>query len=75
MNFNLQNSVKLEILNKTRLLIETALYEELLRNGFNPEQFDPDTFVPDEDSESHSGLSLFLQKHENIVTKISELQG
>jgi hypothetical protein len=75
MNFNLQNSVKLEILNKTKLLIEPVLYEELLQNGFDPEQFDPDTFVPDEDSIHHRGLSLFLQKYQNIVRKISELQG
>lgn len=75
MNFNITNSVKLEILNKTKLLLEPVLYEELLQNGFNPEEFDPDAFIPDENSVRHKGLLLLIQKYENIVTKINELEG
>lgn len=74
MDFVLRNSVKVDILNKARPLVENALYEILLMAGFDPETFDPDTFTPDEGNLDHSTIATLLQKHQNIISKINELE-
>lgn len=75
MNFNIENSLKLQILNKTKPLIEISLYEELLHNGFDPEIFDHETFIPDENIPRHETLVVLIEKYKNIVNKINELKG
>lgn len=74
MDFILKNSVKVDILNKARPLIENALYEVLLIAGFDPETFDPQTFTPEENNLDHSTIATLVEKHQNIVSKINELE-
>ena len=65
---------KIDILNKARPLVENALYEILIMAGFDPETFDPATFTPDEQNLDHSTIATLIQKHQNIITKIDELE-
>ena len=74
MDFILRNSAKIDILNKARPLVENALYEILIMAGFDPETFDPATFTPDEQNLDHSTIATLIQKHQNIITKIDELE-
>ena len=74
MDFIIRNSAKIDILNKARPLVENALYEILIMAGFDPETFDPATFTPDEQNLDHSTIATLIQKHQNIITKIDELE-
>ena len=73
MNFVLKNSVKIDILNKARPLIENALYEILVMQGLDPDTFDPDTFTPVDGNLDHETIIQLLQKHSNLMSKIQEL--
>lgn len=75
MDFIINNNVKLETLTRTRPVIENALYEVLLLQGFDPDNFDPDTFVPESGNLDHQTITMLVQKYQNIVLKIAELQG
>jgi len=75
MDFVLSNTIKIDILNKARPLIENALYEILVMQGLDPDTFDPDTFVPVEGNLDHETMAKLLQKHSNLISKIKELGG
>lgn len=75
MDFVLNNNIKLEILNRARPLIENAIYEVLLMQGLDPDSFDPETFVPESGNLDHETTTKLLQKYENILLKIAELEG
>lgn len=75
MDFILNNTVKIDILNKARPLIENALYEIIVMQGLDPDTFDPDTFIPVEGNLDHETMVKLLQKHSNLMSKIEELGG
>ena len=75
MIFSLQNSVKLEVLNKSLPFVEKALYEILIAAGFDPDEFDPDSFVAESNNMDHNTITVLLSKYNNIIQKINDLEG
>jgi hypothetical protein len=56
--------------------LERQLMERLLQEGFDPDSFDAENFVPGNDGHgiihSHKLIADFLSKINNVKTRISE---
>jgi hypothetical protein len=74
MKFNLKPEEKIAAYHFTRSEIEKNLFLRLTIAGFNPDEFNEETFVPDSDSTVQNDIYLLIAKIKELSAKIEEIE-
>lgn len=74
MEFNLSSKEKLSVYKQTRKSFELDLIQRLCAVGIDPEAFDTEKFIPEDDKMSHFYIKELILKIEKVKEKILEFE-
>jgi len=74
MEFKLSSKEKLSVYKQTRKSFEIDLIQRLCAVGIDPEDFNGEDFIPDEDKMSHFYIKELLLKIEKVEKKILQFE-
>jgi hypothetical protein len=74
MEFKLSSEEKLSVYKQTRKSFEMDLVQRLCAVGIDPEEFNAEEFIPEEDKMSHFYIKELLLKIEKVEKKIFQFE-
>jgi hypothetical protein len=73
MKFTISNEKRAEVLQEAKQSLESALLLRLSVMGIDADTFDPDTFVPNEDSTMDNDIKVIIDKIKDLEIKLDAL--
>lgn len=74
MQFSIDPSVRIDILTKSLKSREEVLYHALALHGYDPENFNEDTFLPKDDNIDDQTIAKCLANVQSIKSSIQTLE-